>query len=442
MQHRGVEIERNAEHPPDRIPAGAGRARRAVLAQRCRPSDRCYGPAGRGARFRRTRRPSLAHMTAETVHRCLPGGVGPCASPADATASAGSPADAAERPAGALAVAVAGGRLQDLPAAVPLPHHRPAARAAHRPTRSAAPWCTPCWSGCSTCRPAERTPAGRGRPGGARSGSGWSSRAARAGRRRSRRRPRAGRPPRRPSSSTRRAALLAGYFAVEDPRRLRARRAGEPDLRGGRRPAADPRLHRPARRRPGRRAAGGRLQDRRRAARGVRGAGAVPAQVLRAGAVAHPRRGAPGAAAALPQGRRGLRLRARRRGAGALRAHAAGAVAGDRAGRRRPATSAPSRAGCAAGAATRRSARRSAALRRRSPSARSGRRPPSRLSPPTRRPEPVRSSGSGRGTPCRPRSPARARTGDRRGRRRTTGSGSCRPPAPPAARWRPRQARG
>ena len=52
-------------------------------------------------------------------------------------------------------------------------------------------------------------------------------------------------------------------------------------------------------------AAGGRLQDRRRAAGGVRGAGAVPAEVLRAGAVAHPRRGAAAAAADLPQGRRG-----------------------------------------------------------------------------------------------------------------------------------------
>ena len=96
------------------------------------------------------------------------------------------------------------------------------------------------------------------------------------------------------------AGLLQGYFAVEDPTPAGAGRTGEPDLRGRRRGVADPGLPRPARRRPGRRAAGGRLQDRRRAAGGVRGAGAVPAEVLRPGAVAHPGRGAPGAAAALP----------------------------------------------------------------------------------------------------------------------------------------------
>ncbi len=83
-----------------------------------------------------------------------------------------------------------------------------------------------------------------------------------------------------------------------------------------------------------RRPAGGRLQDRRRAARGVRGAGAVPAQVLRAGAVAHPRRGAPGAAPALPQGRGGLRLHPRHRGAGPVRAHPGRALGGHRAGHR------------------------------------------------------------------------------------------------------------
>ena len=56
-----------------------------------------------------------------------------------------------------------------------------------------------------------------------------------------------------------------------------------------RRPAAA-RLRRPAGRRPERRAAGRRLQDRRGAARGVRGQGPVPDEVLRAGPLAHPRR--------------------------------------------------------------------------------------------------------------------------------------------------------
>ncbi len=60
-----------------------------------------------------------------------------------------------------IAVAVAGGRLQDLPAAVPVPHDRPPARGAvagrdarHGRARGPA-------SSCSTCRPRERTPRGR-----------------------------------------------------------------------------------------------------------------------------------------------------------------------------------------------------------------------------------------------------------------------------------------
>ena len=54
------------------------------------------------------------------------------------------------------------------------------------------------------------------------------------------------------------------------------------------------------------------------------------------------------------QGRRGLRLHARRRRAGPLRAHGGGAVAGDRAGHRPAGLPARSRAGSATGAATRR----------------------------------------------------------------------------------------
>ena len=58
------------------------------------------------------------------------------------------------------------------------------------------------------------------------------------------------------------------------------------------------------------------------------------------------------------------------------------AVAGDRPGHRRRRTSGPSRAGCAAGAATRRCARRSAAPRRRSPSRHPRRSPAERARPP------------------------------------------------------------
>ena len=88
-----------------------------------------------------------------------------------------------------------------------------------------------------------------------------------------------------------------------------------------------------------------------------------------------------------------LRLLPRRRRAGPLRAHARGAVAGDRRGHRGPRTSGPSRAGCAAGARTRRCARRSAARRRRSPTRPRRARPtpwPPRVW--SRRPAPTRSS--------------------------------------------------
>ena len=186
--------------------------------------------------------------------------------------------------------------------------------------------------------------------------------------------------------------LLGGYFAVEDPRRLEpAERESLVRTEIDERPAAAARLHRPARRLPRRRPAGGRLQDRRCAPRGVRGAGAVPAEVLRAGAVAHPRCGSPGAPPAVPQGRRDLRLHPGHRGAGAVRAHPGRAVGGHRAGHRRRATSGPSPAGCAAGARTRRCARRSAAPRRRSrsgcpwPRSNSSRRGPSRRNQACRR---------------------------------------------------------
>ena len=169
-----------------------------------------------------------------------------------------------------------------------------------RPTRPGARWCTRCWSGSSTCPPASaprRPPARWSRPQWQR----LRRRAAGAGR-----------------ALRRRGAARAGAEFLDRPPRCwtatspwRIPRRLEPAEReslvaaGRRRRTADPRLHRPARRGARRRPAGGRLQDRRRAPRGVRGAGAVPAEVLRAGAVAHPRGGPPGAAPALPQGRRG-----------------------------------------------------------------------------------------------------------------------------------------
>ncbi len=158
--------------------------------------------------------------------------------------------------------------------------------------------------------------------------------------------------------------LLGGYFSVEDPRRL------EPAERESLVEAMvdDHLLIRGYIDRldvlAGRRPAGGRLQDRRRAPGGVRGPGAVPAQVLRAGAVADTGCGAPVAAVALPQRRRGLRLLAGRRRTDPVRTQPGGVVAGHRARPSRTATSGPSRAVCATGARTRRSARRTVARRR------------------------------------------------------------------------------
>ena len=92
--------------------------------------------------------------------------------------------------------------------------------------------------------------------------------------------------------------MVAGYFALEDPSRL------EPAAREqlveavldlgptrGARPGAA-RVRRPAGRRADRRDPRGRLQDRRDPAGGVRGEGPVPAEVLRAGALADPGHGA------------------------------------------------------------------------------------------------------------------------------------------------------
>ena len=133
--------------------------------------------------------------------------------------------------------------------------------------------------------------------------------------------------------------LRAGGPAAARARRSRA--AGRDRAGLG---SAAARLHRPARRRPRRPAAGGRLQDRRGAAAGGRGAGAVPDEVLRAGAAAAARRGAHPAAAALPGRRRVAHLPARRGRAAPLRAHPGRDLDGHpagRAGRRLPAQPEP-----------------------------------------------------------------------------------------------------
>ena len=111
-------------------PAGpAGRCRAAAAC--CRPPDppgRCYGSPrapGRTA-FSSYPCPSLSGMTAQTAFL-------PFRPAYRRTAATARPRLRRRRtPGRALAVAVAGGRLQDLPAAVPLPHHRQAARAALR----------------------------------------------------------------------------------------------------------------------------------------------------------------------------------------------------------------------------------------------------------------------------------------------------------------------
>ncbi len=79
--------------------------------------------------------------------------------------------------------------------------------------------------------------------------------------------------------------LLGNYFDARGPDRVRA---GVARVAGGvrRRRRAAARHHRPHRRLAGRRGAGRRLQDRLLARRVVRGQGAVPDEVLRAGAVA------------------------------------------------------------------------------------------------------------------------------------------------------------
>ena len=151
-----------------------------------------------------------------------------------------------------------------------------------------------------------------------------------------------------------------------DPARAGRARALRRDGAGRRAGAA--RLRRPARRRRRRPAAGGRLQDRPLAERAVRGQGAVPDAVLRAGAVEAARRGPRDAPAGLPRQRRGGALLPRRARAARPPSARSGPCGRPSPARPRPATGGRPRAGCATGATSSPCARSGAAPRRRCPS--------------------------------------------------------------------------
>ena len=209
----------------------------------------------------------------------------------------------------ASAVALASGRLQAVPAALPLPRRRPAAREAdqgagarHGGARGAG----------GPVRAARRRTGAGDRAGAGRPGVGAGACRA-AGVRRAVRRGRSGAGA---SGSASAEELLDGYFGLEDPRRFDADAREllvESELPSGvlLRGYIDRRGRGADRRDPG-----GRLQDRGRAARGRRGQGAVPDEVLRAGAVAAARRGAAPAAADVPGRPAGAGLPAGRGGAG------------------------------------------------------------------------------------------------------------------------------
>ena len=128
--------------------------------------------------------------------------------------------------------------------------------------------------------------------------------------------------------------MLDRYFTLEDPTRIEpSHREMSVDGRAGVRAHAA-RLHRPARHRADRRAADRRLQDRHGAARGVRGQGAVPDEVLRGRALAHPRHDPAPAAAHLPGQRRDHAVRAGRGRPAGDRAQDQRALAGHRPGQR------------------------------------------------------------------------------------------------------------
>ena len=108
------------------------------------------------------------------------------------------------------------------------------------------------------------------------------------------------------------AELLANYFTLEDPRRFEPaarEQLVEVVVDGVRLRGFVDRLDVS----PGGRRSRRRLQDGRLAPRGVRGQGAVPDEVLRTRALAHPRRRAAPAAADVPRRHRHAQLLARRR---------------------------------------------------------------------------------------------------------------------------------
>ena len=196
--------------------------------------------------------------------------------------------------------------LQAVPAAVPVPHDRqargsavPGRRARHAGARRAR----------APLRPARPPSAPRRRP---------SRCSAARGRALVEERPELDGDDRRRRASS----PQEGWFAARaDPGRAVVRPRGPHPARAGRARALrrdrgrgphPARLRRPARRRPRRRDAGRRLQDRPLPERAVRGQGAVPDEVLRPGALAHPRRDPAPAPAGLPRQRRGRALRARR----------------------------------------------------------------------------------------------------------------------------------
>ena len=226
------------------------------------------------------------------------------ASPAERGRTAGRRRRRARR-----ALAEPGRRLHDLPAALPLPHHRPAARSRPRPTRCAAPWCTRCSRTSSTCPRPTAPPSRAARPAGAD-----------LGRRCSRPSPTLADDVRADEGPERRREWLAllprrsldRYFTLEDPRRLEpaerelyveALLDSKLLLRGfvDRLDVAPDGAIRVVDYKTGR-----------GARRDVRGQGAVPDEVLRAGHLAHPRRGPGDAPAGLPRQRRDAALRARR----------------------------------------------------------------------------------------------------------------------------------
>ena len=156
-------------------------------------------------------------------------------------------------------------------------------------------------------------------------------------------------------------SLVTAYYELEDPTRFspaavrtvrRARTRGR---------CTSARLHRSPRRRADRPGSGGRLQDRPVTERVVRSQGSVPDEVLRARGLPNPRRGADATRTAVPRRRQTAGLPPRRSRTPALRKDALARSGRQFSSPARRATSAQIPENCAAGAISRRIARRSAA---------------------------------------------------------------------------------